>query len=274
MKIKRPLLRYFGGKWQLRHWITEHFPEHHFYAEPFCGAASVLLSKPPAKGGEIINDLNKETINLFRVMQNEADSERLIRLLEWTPYSHAELESARLPCDDNVERARRMVIRSFFSIAPSGMTGEGSGLRMGGVDLARLDQDGKRTFRNCAADWDGWKESLPMIRERLSKVMIYEKDAIEFIKTMNSPDCLLYIDPPYAHSERSKTRYAVDFNSHDALVSVVSDLKSMVVISGYDSPEYDVLCELYDYKKVTKDYRANMSEARRTECLWISPNCG
>lgn len=233
----------------------------------------MLLAKNPAAGGEIINDLNRETINLFRVMQDKDLSSRLIEVLDWTPYSHAELELSREPSDDQVERARRMVIRSFFSIAPSGMAGEGSGLRMGGVDLARLDQDGKRTFRNCAKDWEGWKEALPMIRERLSNVMIYEKDALEFIRTMNAPDCLLYIDPPYAHSSRSKTRYAVDFNLHDALVGIVSESKSMVVISGYESPEYETLNELYGWRKITKDYRANMSEARRLECLWISPNC-
>jgi len=233
----------------------------------------VLLSKEPAAGGEIINDLNRETINLFRVMQCPEKSEALMKLLDWTPYSHAELEISREPSEDLVERARRMVIRSFFSIAPSGMAGEGSGLRMGGVDLARLDQEGKRTFRNCAKDWEGWKDALPMIRERLAKVMIYEKDALEFIQSMNAPDCLLYIDPPYAHASRSSTRYAVDFNLHDQLVSLVSELKSMVVISGYESEEYEVLSDLYGWRKVTKDYRANMSDARRTECLWISPNC-
>jgi len=272
-KIKRPLLRYFGGKWQLRHWIIEHFPKHQFYAEPFCGAASVLLAKEPASGGEIINDLNRETINLFRVMQSLEQSDRLMELLDWTPFSHAELELARIQVDDPVEKARRMVIRSFFSVEPSGMSGVGSGLRMGGVDLGRLDQSGKRTFRNCANDWDGWKESLPMIRERLARVMIYEKDAIEFICSMNAPDCLLYIDPPYSHEARSSSRYAVDFNDHEKLVSVVAESNSMIIISGYDSPEYEVLVDFYNWRKVTKEYRANMSERRRIECLWISPNC-
>lgn len=270
--LRRPLLRYFGGKWQLRHWIIEHFPKHRFYAEPFAGAASVLLAKEPALGGEIINDLNRETVNLFRVMQDKSLGDELERRLSWTPYSHAELELSREQCDDSVERARRMVVRSFFSIAPSGMEGEGSGLRMGGVDLSRMDQEGKRTFRNCANDWEGWKDAVPMIRERLARVMVYEKDAFEFIGLMDSSECLQYIDPPYSQSRRSKTRYAVDFDRHRELYDLISGLDSMVVLSGYDCPEAEVL-ELRGWRKFTKDYRANMSIERRVECLWVSPNC-
>jgi DNA adenine methylase len=267
----RPLLRYFGGKWQLRHWIIKHLPPHKFYAEPFAGAASVLLAKPPAPGGEIINDLNREMINLFRVMQCREAANELERRLEWTPYARAELSIAALPSDDPVERARRMLIRSFMGIEGSGLVGRVSGFRMGSVDLRRLDQDGKRTFRNCAHDWTSWKGAIGLIRDRLSTVMIYERDALEFIAMMDSQECLLYVDPPYHHEARSGTRYAVEFSGHAELVTLLVKASSMVVLSGYECSEYTPLQEA-GWRVVRKDYRANMSLRRRTECLWISPS--
>ena len=273
----RPLLRHFGGKWQLRHWIIQHLPPHEFYAEPFAGAASVLLAKARAAGGEIINDLNRDTINLFRVMQDQAAGAELRRRLAWTPYAKAELEVSREPCEDPIERARRMVVRSFMAIETSGTRGTASGFRMGNVDLGRLDQDGSRTFRNTGRDWTNWKAALGMIRKRLVDVMIYERDAIEFIGLMNAPDCLLYIDPPYHLETRTRahggSRYAVEFTpeQHDLLVTRLLDCQSMVVLSGYPHRSYTPL-ENAGWRRVERDYRANMSTVRRTECLWISPN--
>lgn len=269
---ERPLLRYFGGKWQLRHWIISHLPAHRFYAEPFAGAASVLLGKNPAPKGEIINDLNGDVVNLFRVMQGRDTSAELMRLLEWTPYAQAELVISREPSEDSVERARRMVIRSFMGIEVAGVRGSASGFRMGNVDLSRLDQDGKRTFRNCARDWSNWKAQLAVIRERLAEVMIYQRDAIEFIGLMDNPECLLYVDPPYHHDTRSATRYAVEFADHVGLVTRLLDCKAMVVLSGYRCEAYAPL-EAAGWQRIEKDYRANMSATRRTECLWRSPNC-
>lgn len=276
-KVKRPLLRYFGGKWQLRHWIIEHLPEHQFYAEPFAGAASVLLAKSPAPGGEIINDLNEDTVNLFRVMRDWSQCERLRELLAWTPYAIGELEQAREPHADPVERARRMLVRSFMGIEVSGVRGSSSGFRMGSVDLRRLDQGGKRTFRNCAKDWANWKDNIDAIRERLAAVMIYRRDALEFVDLMDSPECLLYIDPPYHAETRSAdhagTRYAVEFEPerHAELIARLLSCSAMVVVSGYAHSSYLPL-EHAGWKCVLKDYRANMSLTRRTECLWISPN--
>jgi DNA adenine methylase len=271
-EIKRPLLRYFGGKWQLRSWIIAHLPEHKFYAEPFAGAASVLLGKPPSPGGEIINDLNEEVVNIFRVMQDHTLSEELQRKLDWTPYAHAELVLSREASDDPVEKARRMIVRSFMGIEVSGTKGSTSGFRMGNVDLRRLDQDGKRTFRNCAKDWSNWKAHLPRIRKRLENVMIYSKDALEFIDLMDTPDCLLYVDPPYHHDTRSSTRYAVDFTDqrHHELVERLLRCNARVVVSGYACDAYKPL-EDAGWRRVEKDSRANMSLTRRTEVLWISP---
>lgn len=272
MSVKRPLLRYFGGKWQLRHWVTSHFPEHQFYAEPFAGAASVLLSKSPAPKGEIINDLNAEVVNLFRVMQHDQSADELQRRLQWTMYSKRELELARQYSDDPIEAARRLVVRSFMGIEVAGnASSQKTGFRMNNVDLSRFDQDGKRTFRNCAKDWSNWKDALPAIRERLSEVMIYEMDALEFIDLMDSESCLQYVDAPYAHDTRSGTRYSVEFTKHQELADRLAQCKSMVVLSGYPCPEYDSLLTK-GWQRVDKDYRANMSLERRTESLWISPN--
>lgn len=277
--VKRPLLRYFGGKWQLRHWITSHFPTHRFYAEPFAGAASVLLAKDPAPGGEIINDLNRDVINLFRVMQHPLMSLELERRLDWTPFAAAELEASRDKTECAIERARRMLVRSFMGIEVAGVRGTKSGFRMNNVDLRRYDKGGKqRTFRNCASDWCNWKLGISAIRQRLERVMIYEKDALEFIRLMSAPDCLLYIDPPYHTETRTRehggSRYAVEFapDQHTALIAALLESSAMVVLSGYPHESYAAF-EGSGWRKVEKDYRANMSNTRRTECLWISPNC-
>lgn len=277
-KVTRPLLRYFGGKFQLRHWIISHLPEHRFYAEPFAGAASVLLAKPPAPKGEIINDLNGDTVNLFRVMRDPAQAAELRWLLGLTPYALAELELAREPAQDPVERARRLLVRSFFSIELSGTRGTKSGFRMQNVDLRRRDYVGNRTFRNCAKDWANWRESMAAITSRLAGVMIYDKDAMEFIDLMDAPDCLLYVDPPYHLATRTRahggSRYAVEFSpeEHGRLVERLIACHAMVVLSGYPHDDYAPL-EAAGWRKVERDYRANMSDAPRTECLWISPNC-
>jgi len=274
----RPLLRYFGGKWQLRHWIIAHFPPHQFYAEPFAGAASVLLAKERAPGGEILNDLNGSTINLFRVMQDRANAAELQRRLDWTPYAKAELELSREPTDDPIERARRLVIRSFMGIEVAGVRGTASGFRMGNVDLRRRDQDGSRTFRNTGRDWNNWKAALFAIRERLADVMIYERDALEFIELMSASDSLIYVDPPYHIDTRTRahggSRYAVEFGAdrHLELIEALLRCPAMVVLSGYQHASYEPL-ENAGWRRVDKDYRANMSTRRRTECLWISPNC-
>ena len=35
--VKRPVLRYHGGKWRLAPWIIGNFPEHRVYTEAFGG---------------------------------------------------------------------------------------------------------------------------------------------------------------------------------------------------------------------------------------------
>jgi hypothetical protein len=79
---ERPVLRYHGGKWELAPWIISNLPPHHVYAEPYGGAASVLLRKSRSYA-EVYNDLDGEIVNLFRVLRETPDV--LLRALSHGP---------------------------------------------------------------------------------------------------------------------------------------------------------------------------------------------
>ena len=82
--VRRPALRYHGGKWILAPWIISHFPKHRIYVEPFGGAGSVLLRKSRAFA-EIYNDLDGEIVSFFRVIRDAEKSAELLRRLSLTP---------------------------------------------------------------------------------------------------------------------------------------------------------------------------------------------
>lgn len=108
--VKRPALRYHGGKFRIAQWIINQFPEHLCYVEPFGGGGSVLLRKSPAKI-EVYNDLNGGVVNFFRVLRERPAD--LIAAIELTPYSRKEFIQAQEPCDDPLERARRFYVWSW-----------------------------------------------------------------------------------------------------------------------------------------------------------------
>jgi DNA adenine methylase len=58
--IKRPILRYHGGKWRIAPWIISYIPAHKIYVELFGGEGSVLLRKPRSYA-EPYNDLDGES---------------------------------------------------------------------------------------------------------------------------------------------------------------------------------------------------------------------
>ena len=121
MKMKRPMALHHGGKFRLRKWVLSHFPTHRVYIEPFGGMASVLMEKARADL-EVLNDLDYQIVNLYRVMRDPVASIRLVEALNLTPYARAEFDSAYEPCTDPVEMARRYLIRAFMGFGANSAT--------------------------------------------------------------------------------------------------------------------------------------------------------
>ena len=143
----RPALRWFGGKWRLGPWIVQHLPPHAAYCEPYGGAASVLLRKPPARL-ETWNDLHGRLVSFFRVLRERPDE--LVRLLALTPYARQEYEQAREVAADPLEDARR-----FYILAAQGRVGAAGAAERGRVRPSVLyaelyDQTGWRRIERSS----------------------------------------------------------------------------------------------------------------------------
>ncbi len=262
-------MRYFGGKFQLRNWIISHLPEHRYYVEPFAGAASVLMGKDPAPGGEVINDLNDDVVNLFRILRDPQQAAKLLRLLRLTPYAETEFHAARNvpPSATDIERARCYCVRSFFGVEVAGLKGNNTGFRMKNVNLL------SGNFRKCAVDWDNWRECIPLFTQRLRKVKIWKKDAFKVLTQFTHPDTLFYIDPPYHPATRSSSkryRHDLTHEQHIRLIETLTTSPAKIVLSGYDCQPYQTL-EQQGWKTTTKTSRKNMGSSPSTEKLWINP---
>lgn len=254
--VKGSIIRYYGGKWRLAPWIISHFPPHRIYTEAFGGGASVLLRKERSYG-EIYNDLDDELINLFQVLRDHGSE--LKELLRLTPYARKELLKSYESTDDDLERARRTVVRSYMGFGNNGFI-RNTGFR---CSIAR------RGSLPCH-DWGNYPDRLDQIINRLKLVIIENKDAFSIIAKHDSPETLHYVDPPYPQSLRSprdRYRYEMSDWDHERLGALLRNMDGMVVISSYPCRLYD---QLYaGWFSVEREALADGAR-KRTEKLWIN----
>lgn len=265
IKPSRPVLRYHGGKWKLAEWIISHFPAHKIYIEPFAGAASVLMRKARARS-EMINDLDGEIMNLFRVLRDPMQARELERLIRLTPYARSEFEASYLSGSDPIEQARRLIFRSFAGFGVDGITATWTtGFR----------ENLTRNGGSPANDWMNYPDAIAAMTERLRGVVIENRPALHLIEKHDTPATLFYCDPPYAHATRAgwvkrrhSYRHEMSDDEHRELATALHAVKGMVVISGYPCALYD---ELFgDWECVQREAMADGAR-KRIECLWLSP---
>lgn len=262
--LKRPALRYYGGKWALAPWIVSHFPHHTSYVEPFGGAASVLLRKQPAKF-EIYNDVAEDVVNFFRVLRDR--EEELRRSLSLTPFSRLEFSLALEATDDPLERARRFYVRSWQGW--SGSTQKPyDGWKLQPRDWHKQNTEIDRRWLNL--------DHLLPIADRLRRVQIECRPAGKVIAQCDSAETLFYVDPPYPHTTRSRRwrgiayQHELSDDDHVHLLNQLLKVEGFVVLSCYESGFYSHTLEGAGWRKVSK----STNTLRGTACvehLWLNP---
>lgn len=260
--IRRPVMLYHGAKFRMAHWIIDHLPKHRNYVEPFGGSAVVLLQKKPSYH-EVYNDLNSEVVNVFRVLRDPGKSERLRKRVELTPFSREEFEKSykSRPEDNDVERARKTIIRSFFGWGAKAMSHR-SGFRA----------SARKAHSTEVMGWNNYPPQIKHFHHRLKQVRIENRDALEVVQQQDGARTVFYVDPPYVPKTRNtKHRYEYDMDNEDhrELAKLLHSIEGMVLLSGYPSELYE---ELYgSWERFERRARTQRTDKEATECLWLNP---
>ncbi len=264
----RPILRWHGGKWLLAPWIISHFPPHRCYVEPYGGAWSVGFRKPRAEA-EVWNDLDDELVNLFAVMRDPAQGAALVDALRLTPFARREFFAAYEMSADSVERARRLIIRSFMGHGSDGASGQ---YRTG------FRANSNRSGSTPAVDWVNLPDSLNLAIARAMGVVLESRPALQVMRSHDDVDTLHFVDPPYLKETRARAnrradnggvyRHELSDVDHAELLQALRDLRGMVILCGYPSALYDDA--LADWRRIERPALAD-GALPRTEVLWINP---
>ena len=85
----KPFVKWAGGKRQIIDKLLQYVPEEFdVYYEPFVGGGALLFELSPKKA--VINDSNKELINVYNVLCNEDKFKKMCNVLNSYETNHSE----------------------------------------------------------------------------------------------------------------------------------------------------------------------------------------
>lgn len=258
-------IKWHGGKDYLADRIIELMSPHIHYVEPFFGGGSVLLAKNPIGVSEVVNDLNGDLTNFWNTLARPSDFAELARILQATPCSEAIYERAELGISEtSVERAANFFILCRQSRAATFKCF---------TTLAKTRT--RRTMNELPSAWWSAIDGLPEVHDRLARVVILNRPAVEVMRTQDGPGTLFYCDPPYVHSTRKATAaYAHEMSTadHTEFLTAARACKGKVVISGYRCEQYDHWLEDWTRHEFKIPNHAAGGDVKRemTECLWTN----
>ncbi len=266
--MKRPLVRYHGGKFVLAEWIISHFPSHRVYCEPYGGGGNVLLKKQRSYA-EIYNDLDNGIYTVFKVARD--NPQELIRMIRRTPFSRKVFEWTYTDSASEVEFAAKQIIRSFQGFGSQAISSPKkykTGFRA----------NSNRSGTTPAHDWRAYARQLFALTKRLHGVVIENRDAVELMKSIDSPDVLFYVDPPYVfgtrHTANPKAyKHEMKNSEHEQLLTFLKSIKGFCILSGYRNSIYDQALD--GWTRIDKTALKSSAKGGKlvTESLWLNERC-
>lgn len=241
-----------GGKRKLARQLLPLFPEHTCYVEPFCGGAALFFMKAPSKG-EVLNDINGDIVNLYRVIQNHL--EEFIKQFKWALTSREIfkwLNDTPVEALTDIQRAARFYYLQKLSFGSKSVS------RMFGVSAS-----GPSSLNILRME-----ETLSEAWLRLHRVTIEHLDWQECIRRYDRPTTLFYLDPPYWQTYGYGVPFG--FEQYERMAELAGNIKGKVLISVNDHPDMRRVFQGLEMSTIRTTYTVGSNNGHRADELIIT----
>ncbi len=217
--MTKPIIPWIGGKRRLAKRILPLFPEHTCYVEPFAGGAALFFMKDPAEC-EVLNDINGELVNLYRVVRHHLDE--FIAQFKWSMVSRQMFEWEKMTRPEtltDIQRAARFYYlqKLAFGARVSTQNFGTTATTPPRLNLYRIEED------------------LSAAHFRLARTQIEHLPWDKCIQRYDRPGTLFYLDPPYWGTEGYGVEFPLD--QYDRMAELARMIQGTMVVSVNDIPE-------------------------------------
>jgi len=244
-------LPYVGGKNRLAKKIISLIPDHITYVEPFAGGAQVLFHKSPSNV-EVLNDLNYDIVNFFRVCQWH--HEELVRYLRFTLISRR-LHELHLKTNPEVLTDVQKAARLFHLQKNS----------FGGLVI-------KQAFHYGVTQPSNFNparipEIIEQTHRRLARVQIESLPYEVILEKYDRATTFYFLDPPFWGPKLYKFNFEeMDFH---ALADRLRKIKGKFILSLNDRPEVRNVFRDFQIEDCDIAYTAQARPGKRYKELLI-----
>lgn len=230
-----PIIPWIGGKRRLADTLLRRFPTHKCYVEVFAGGAALFFMRHPAEV-EVINDVNLDLVNLYRVVSNHL--EEFVRQFKYALSSRQVFEWLKMTKPEtltDIQRAAR-----FFYLQQHAFGGRVDGQSYGTattapmINLLRIE------------------ENLSAAHLRLAGVNVENLDWEVCMDRYDREHTLFYCDPPYWETEG----YGVDFpwSAYERMAEKMARVRGKVIVSLNDHPAIRECFKAFEMESLDIDY--------------------
>lgn len=214
-----PIIPWLGGKRRLADLIMPLWPKHDCYVELFAGGAALYFLRPIPAKTEVLNDVNGDLVNLYRVVQHHL--EEFVRQFKWALTSRQVfkwLQDTPPETLTDIQRAAR-----FFYLQQHAFGGKVEGQNFGTATTAPA-------INLCRIE-----ENLSAAHLRLAGTYVERLSWQACLAKYDRPHTFFYADPPYWQTEGYGVPF--EFDQYLQLAEAMRTCKGKVMVNINDHPD-------------------------------------